>query len=90
MPVPANVASLHERFRSALTKRYFVRLHMTVMILLVLLSGMIASRLLLFAGVSHMGHDAWEEGSRQDAEPSGTGSAQTAHHPLDPSASSGR
>src|SRR5215471_11448608 len=55
MPVPANVASLHERFRSALTKRYFVRLHMTVMILLVLLSGMIASRLLLFAGVSHMG-----------------------------------
>jgi len=55
MPIPANVASLHERFRRALTKRYFVRLHMTVMILLVLLSGMITSRLLIFAGVSHMG-----------------------------------
>ncbi|HEY6930853.1 MAG TPA: hypothetical protein VJA66_14335 [Thermoanaerobaculia bacterium] len=55
MGVPANIASLHERFRSALTKRYFVRLHMTVMILLVLLSGLIASRLLLLAGISHMG-----------------------------------
>ncbi|HEX7252852.1 MAG TPA: hypothetical protein VF376_08235 [Thermoanaerobaculia bacterium] len=55
MDFPANVASLHERFRRALTKRYFVRLHMTVMILLVLLSGLIASRLLLLAGISHMG-----------------------------------
>jgi hypothetical protein len=55
MRVPANVAALHERFRSALTKNYFIRLHMTVMILLVLLSGLIASRLLLLAGLSHMG-----------------------------------
>jgi hypothetical protein len=47
--------SLHDRFRNALTHRYFIRLHMTVMMALVVLSGLLASRLLLRAGVTHMG-----------------------------------
>jgi hypothetical protein len=51
----ASATSLHDRFRSALTHRYFIRLHMTVMMSLVVLSGLLASRLLLSAGVTHMG-----------------------------------
>jgi hypothetical protein len=51
----ASAASLHDRFRSALTHRYFIRLHMTVMMALVVMSGLLSSRLLLRAGVTHMG-----------------------------------
>jgi hypothetical protein len=51
----ASATSLHDRFRNALTHRYFIRLHMTVMMTLVVLSGLLASRLLLRAGVTHMG-----------------------------------
>jgi hypothetical protein len=46
--------SLHDRFRTALTHRYFIRLHMTVLLTLVLLSGILASRLLITAGVWNM------------------------------------
>lgn len=54
MQVLANVASLHERFRSALTHRYFIRVHMTVMMALVLLTGLITSRVLTTAGLRNM------------------------------------
>ncbi|HKD11691.1 MAG TPA: hypothetical protein VKE50_06425 [Thermoanaerobaculia bacterium] len=46
--------SLHDRFRAALTHRYFIRLHMSVLLALVLLSGILASRLLIAAGVENM------------------------------------
>jgi hypothetical protein len=51
----ASATSLHDRFRNALTHRYFIRVHMTVMMTLVVLSGLLASRLLFSAGVTHMG-----------------------------------
>jgi len=55
MRPPASVTSLHDRFKSALTHRYFIRLHMTILVLLVLLAGLLASRGLTRAGVHHMG-----------------------------------
>jgi hypothetical protein len=55
MRTPASVTSLHDRFKCALTHRYFIRLHMTILILLVLLAGLLASRGLTFAGVRNMG-----------------------------------
>jgi hypothetical protein len=39
MRTPASVTSLHDRFKCALTHRYFIRLHMTMLILLVFLAG---------------------------------------------------
>src|SRR5690348_11493644 len=54
MPVPRAVADLHARFCGALTHRYFIRAHMSTMLALVLLSGLLASRLLLRAGVASM------------------------------------
>jgi hypothetical protein len=54
MPVPRPVADLHARFCGAITHRYFIRAHMSAMLLLVLLSGTLASRLLLHAGVASM------------------------------------
>jgi hypothetical protein len=51
----AAAPSLHDRFRNALTHRYFIRLHMTILLALVLLSGILASRLLIVAGVRNMG-----------------------------------
>jgi hypothetical protein len=47
--------SLHDRFQSALTHRYFIRLHMTVMMGMVLSSGLLVSRILVGAGVTNMG-----------------------------------
>jgi hypothetical protein len=55
MSVSRGVADLHARFCSGLTHRYFIRAHMTVMLSLVLLSGLVASRALLRAGVTNMG-----------------------------------
>ncbi len=55
MRTPARVMSLHDRFKCALTHRYFIRLHMTMLILLVFLAGLLASRGLTHAGVRHMG-----------------------------------
>ena len=43
--------SLHDRFRVWITHRYFIRAHMAVMLSLVVLSGVLASRLLHAAGV---------------------------------------
>ena len=54
MPIPRPVADLHARFCGAITHRYFIRAHMSAMLLLVLLSGTLASRLLLHAGVASM------------------------------------
>ncbi len=47
--------SLHDRFKAALTHRYFIRLHMTILLALVLLTGLLASRLLTRAGLLDMG-----------------------------------
>jgi hypothetical protein len=44
-------ASFHEKFQGWITHRYFIRLHMTVMLSVVLLSGVMASRALRFFGV---------------------------------------
>jgi len=55
MRTPASVTSLHDRFKCALTHRYFIRLHMTILVLLVLLAGLLASRGLTQAGVRNMG-----------------------------------
>jgi hypothetical protein len=54
MSVSRGVADLHARFCNALSHRYFIRVHMSAMLVLVLLSGALASRLLLFAGVTGM------------------------------------
>jgi hypothetical protein len=43
--------SLHQRFQAWITHRYFVRLHMALMLSVVVLSGVLASRLLHAAGV---------------------------------------
>ncbi len=43
--------SLHDRFRVWITHRYFIRLHMAMMLSLVLLSGVLASRSLHAVGV---------------------------------------
>lgn len=55
MNVPRGVADLHARFCGAITHRYFIRAHMSAMLVLVLVTGTLASRLLLRAGVTHMG-----------------------------------
>jgi len=55
MLTPASVTSLHDRFKCALKHRYFIRLHMTIVILLVFLAGLLASRGLTHAGVRNMG-----------------------------------
>ena len=55
MKVSPRLADMHERFCSGLTHRYFIRAHMTVMLSLVLLSGLVASRALLHAGMTNMG-----------------------------------
>lgn len=55
MNISSRVSDLHARFCGALTHRYFIRAHMTVMLTLVLASGAIAGRLLLRTGVSNMG-----------------------------------
>lgn len=55
MNVPRGVSDLHARFCGAITHRYFIRAHMSAMLVLVLVSGTLASRLLLRAGVTHMG-----------------------------------
>ena len=55
MSIPSAVSDMHARFCSALTHRYFIRVHMTVMLGLVLLSGVLAGRLLWMAGVTNMG-----------------------------------
>lgn len=55
MSIPSGVSDMHARFCSALTHRYFIRVHMTVMLGLVLLSGVLAGRLLWMAGVANMG-----------------------------------
>jgi hypothetical protein len=55
MAVPQRVVDIHARFCNALSHRYFIRLHMSAMLALVLLSGALASRLLLAAGVTSMG-----------------------------------
>jgi len=55
MPIPRGVADLHARFCGTLTHRYFIRVHMGVLLALVLLSGALASRLLLGAGIVSMG-----------------------------------
>ena len=55
MSFSRGVADMHARFCSGLTHRYFIRAHMTVMLSLVLLSGLVASRALLRAGVTNMG-----------------------------------
>jgi len=55
MRTPASVMSLHDRFKCGLTHRYFIRLHMTILVLLVLMAGLLASRGLTRAGVRHMG-----------------------------------
>lgn len=54
MNVPRGVADFHARFCGALTHRYFIRAHMSAMLVLVLLSGTLASRLLLKAGITGM------------------------------------
>jgi hypothetical protein len=54
MNVTPRTADLHARFCGALTHRYFIRAHMSVMLALVLLSGLIAGRALLHAGMSDM------------------------------------
>jgi hypothetical protein len=55
MRTPASVMSLHDRFKCALTHRYFIRLHMTILISLVLLAVLLASSGLTHAGVRNMG-----------------------------------
>lgn len=55
MSIRSGVTDMHARFCSALTHRYFIRVHMTVMLGLVLLSGVLAGRLLWMAGVTNMG-----------------------------------
>jgi len=55
MRTPVSVTSLHDRFKCALTHRYFIRLHMTILVLLVLLAGLLASRGLTHTGVRNMG-----------------------------------
>ena len=54
MSIPARIVDLHQRFCTALTHRYFIRAHMAVMMSVVVLSGLLASRLLLRAGVANM------------------------------------
>jgi lysylphosphatidylglycerol synthetase-like protein (DUF2156 family) len=49
--MPEDTSSLHERFKSWITHRYFVRIHMTLMLSAVLLSGVVASGLLHAIGV---------------------------------------
>src|SRR2546430_14311693 len=55
MRTPASVTSLHDQFKCVLTHRYFIRLHMTILILLVLLAGLLASRGLTHTGGRNMG-----------------------------------
>jgi hypothetical protein len=55
MKLSPRLGDMHERFCSGLTHRYFIRAHMTVMLSMVLLSGLVASRALLRAGVTNMG-----------------------------------
>ena len=55
MELSTRVADVHARFCGAFTHRYFVRAHMCVMLALVLLSGALAGRFLLRAGVANMG-----------------------------------
>ncbi len=55
MNFPSGVSDMHARFCGALTHRYFIRVHMTVMLSLVILSGVLAGRLLGMAGVGNMG-----------------------------------
>jgi hypothetical protein len=54
MKVSPRVNDIHERFCGAMQHRYFIRAHMSAMLALVLLSGVLAGRLLLRAGVSNM------------------------------------
>jgi hypothetical protein len=55
---PTDVASraerLHQKFKTMLSRRLFIRLHMTFMLSLVILSGMLGSRLLRAAGMKNM------------------------------------
>ncbi|MEO8190935.1 MAG: hypothetical protein ABI682_11395 [Acidobacteriota bacterium] len=55
MDVSPRVNDLHARFCGAITHRYFIRVHMSVMLALVLLSGVVAGSAMRRAGISHMG-----------------------------------
>ena len=54
MKISTRVGDIHERFCGAMQHRYFIRAHMSAMLALVLLSGALAGRLLLRAGVTNM------------------------------------
>jgi len=56
MALREQVGDFHRRFCGALTHRYFIRVHMTVMMALVVLTGVLSSRGLLRAGLTNM---AW-------------------------------
>ncbi len=55
MDVTPRVNDLHARFCGAITHRYFIRVHMSVMLALVLLSGVVAGSAMRRAGISNMG-----------------------------------
>jgi hypothetical protein len=48
------VGEMHESFKEMLSHRYFIRVHMAVMLSLVGVSGILASRLLLALGLRSM------------------------------------
>jgi len=50
----AGSVSLHDRFKNAITHRYFIRVHMTILLSLVVVSGLLASKLLTLAGLTDM------------------------------------
>jgi hypothetical protein len=54
MKISPRVGDIHERFCGAMQHRYFIRAHMSAMLAIVLLSGALAGRLLLRAGVTNM------------------------------------
>ena len=54
MKISPRVSDIHERFCGAMRHRYFIRAHMSAMLALVLLSGVLAGRLLLRAGLTNM------------------------------------
>ena len=54
MALRDRLSDAHARFCSALTHRYFIRVHMAAMMTLVILSGVLASRGLLRAGLASM------------------------------------
>lgn len=48
------IERLHEKFKSLISRKFFVRIHMSAMLTIVILSGVIGSRLLRFAGLRNM------------------------------------